>query len=362
MVLRSGARDRVCFVHVGTHKTGTTAIQRFLAANEAALASAGTAYPRAGRLSPAYPGHHNLAFELNGDPRFDASLGTLGDVIAEVTGAERVCLSSEDFEYLHARPALLIALRNAIASAGYRPVIVIYLRAQAEYLESLYAEDVKHGGVLSFEGFAAGILKRGVHRYPNGLGLAFEYTRLVGPFAAVFGLDSVIVREYTRAESAFAFVRDFVRLIDGAHDAETFDAPDAYEHTRPSVGDVIRWLGANTAKAYRSDEPLALADRYASNEDAPRPFAALSRARRDAVAARFAADNAVLGAHWKLSALTPAGRVAERSFSEPANRLFARAEAARADFIERRTTAPRFASASGGQYRPVIGGPPIGAR
>lgn len=336
-------RDRVCFVHVGTHKTGTTAIQRFLAANEAALADEGIAYPRAGRLSASYPGHHNIAFELYGDPRFDESLGTLADVLRELTGAERICLSSEDLEYLHTRPAALIALRDAIASAGYHPVVVIYLRAQGEYLESLYAEDVKHGSVSSFQQFRTGVVVAGMHRYSNGLGLRFEYTRLVGPFAAVFGLDSMIVRGYARPPSAAALVREFVEILGGVRDWGAFDLPADYEHTRPSVGDVIRWLFANTAGAVGSDDALALGERYAAADDAARPFAALSRPDRAAVARRFARDNAVLGARWELSALTPvASDVVGLTSSAPARRLFARAEAALTDFVSRRTVSVRL--------------------
>src|SRR5690606_9161185 len=68
--------------HIGTHKTGTTAIQRFLTECAVQLKSIDILYPVAGRL----PGgsHHNLVWELVGDSRFNAAYGTWEDLHREV--------------------------------------------------------------------------------------------------------------------------------------------------------------------------------------------------------------------------------------------------------------------------------------
>ena len=81
MNLRGGSKARSCFIHAGTHKTGTTAIQRFLAGNRETLARAGFYYPRSGCWHPEFPGHHNLMFELTGDARFDPTAGMLSDLL-----------------------------------------------------------------------------------------------------------------------------------------------------------------------------------------------------------------------------------------------------------------------------------------
>lgn len=206
---------RVCYIHAGTHKTGTTAIQRFLASNDAVLAAQGTCYPRAGRLSESFPGHHNAVFEMFGDARFDPALGTFAEIVAEIAAsrAPRACVSSEDFEYLCDHPRLLAAVRDALLAVGYKPVIVVYLRAQGDYVESLYAEAVKFGATLSLDAFVDDIVRCGVARFANDWALPFQYSRMVDGFASVFGNDGVIVRPYARGSGPQAPIRDFVAIV-----------------------------------------------------------------------------------------------------------------------------------------------------
>jgi hypothetical protein len=346
MGVDSRAGDRVCFVHVGTHKTGTTAIQRFLAANEAALAAAGTAYPRAGRVSPAYPGHHNLAHELYGDARFDASLGTLRDVVAEVAGAQRVCLSSEDFEYLHARPALLVALRDALAAAGLRPAIVVYVRAQADYLESLYAELVKHGLLLPFSYILDAAMSRGVVHHDDVWTFRFDYTALADRFASVFGPGATFVRHYRDDGSGGSLVRDFCGAIGIAAPAEPAadEAPAVYDNPRLTTGGVVAQLFRNTAADLGDDRVAAAgADLVARHpREAGVPFRPLAPADRARVAARFAGDNARLAQRWPAAAGLAARRPTEL---EPESARRARA------FFERAEALRRTYAAAGGALR-----------
>jgi hypothetical protein len=322
--------ERRCYIHVGTHKTGTTAIQRFLAANAAVLAARGTHYPRAGRLSESFPGHHNAAFELFGDPRFDPALGTFAEIVAEIAAsrAPRACISSEDLEYLYRRPPLLAAARDALLAAGYRPVIVVYVRAQGDYLESLYAETVKFGGTLGFDAFVDDVLHRGVARFANDWGLPFQYSRIADGFASVFGDDGMIVRPYVRGRGAQAVIRDFVGIVAPLARAEVSFQDAAFEHTRPSTGEVIGWLCANSARALKSAAVEHVAERFASSSASQRPFRALSAQQRARVAARFADDNRALAARFGFDAGALADRGGDAS-DLPERELFVAAEAAR---------------------------------
>ncbi|QXD16183.1 hypothetical protein GQ464_004310 [Rhodocaloribacter litoris] len=57
------------FVHAGTHKTGSTSLQVFLAKTQVLLAEQGVLYPRSGRpdrKGVVSAGHHELAWSLLG--------------------------------------------------------------------------------------------------------------------------------------------------------------------------------------------------------------------------------------------------------------------------------------------------------
>ena len=149
------------YVHCGLHKTGTTALQDFLAAQAATLARAGVLYPRAGRPGVA-GGQHNIAWRLAGDRRFDPAWGDLDALAAEIDGFDGdVALSSEDFEGLLTTPGGLAPLADLAAAGGRALVLILYVRHQADYLESLYYQCLKAGLRVEFAQFAREAVARG---------------------------------------------------------------------------------------------------------------------------------------------------------------------------------------------------------
>ena len=89
---------RTCFIHIGTHKTASTYLQRFISLNEEVLAKCDIFVPRSGRTH-AGSGHHNIAWGLSDDRRFMNGAGDISDMIAEIEGCpeKNVLISSEDF-------------------------------------------------------------------------------------------------------------------------------------------------------------------------------------------------------------------------------------------------------------------------
>jgi hypothetical protein len=203
---------RICYVHVGTHKTGTTSVQRAFAANDRAFADAGMYFPRRGRPDPA-GGHHNIAWQLNDDRRFDPAFGTFSELLGELAAVRplRALISSEDFEYLHARSERLQLLTSGLGAIGYRPVAIVYLRPQAGYAESLYAELVKYGLAQGFDAYLGGILESGEVRFNECWRFAFDYERLLDGIAGAFGRANVIARSYDIGTRDI--VEDFCRAI-----------------------------------------------------------------------------------------------------------------------------------------------------
>jgi hypothetical protein len=239
--------SRICFVHIGTHKTGTTSIQGFLAINRARLKEHGVVLPIAGSVDDSgVIAHHELAKELLGNPAFDPTRGGLDAVVQELqrSDASVACISSEDFSFLHDAPQALSRLRDGIVAAGFTPRIVVYLRAQASYCSAVYAEGVRHGYRSSFDTYFGDVLRHGCYVWDGGSGPPFDYGTLLDRFAAVFGRPAIIARTYYSAAPNTALLFSFARLLLPAHiDLRSFVLPPTRYNGSLGFSDVLRRLG-----------------------------------------------------------------------------------------------------------------------
>jgi hypothetical protein len=313
----------VCYLHVGTHKTGTTSIQRFCAQNDTALAAAGLLYPRAARLESEEPGHHNVAFELSGDARYAPARPKLADVVGEI-GAQRplqACLSSEAFEYLHVMPERLARLRAAFEAIRYGTAVIVYLRSQAEYIESLYADLVQHGLRTRFAPFLAQILRDGVFRFADVRTYRFDYSVLVDGFADVFGDEAVIVRPYASQVRPQMLIADFFAVT--APPGTFLHASGngtLTQHRRPSTGDVLRRMVGNRRAGPAATAAVTRLLEF-DPETAALPFEPLTADDIALVSARFAADDARVAARWKIAVMPVTADRSVRAISDEARAL-----------------------------------------
>ena len=210
---------RVCYVHIGTHKTGTSSVQAMLSMNKALLAQAGIHVLSAARpvhlLSAEHIGNHNLAWELNGDTRFDPNSGALEDTLKELESApERVAvISSEDFEYLGRDLRALERLRDALAAIDYQAKIIVYLRNRADYAISLYLTLLYFLFSDPFESYIEAILRDGACIYRNTWIFQFFYSRLLDAFSQSFGAENLIARVYDGERDPLDLIHDFIGVI-----------------------------------------------------------------------------------------------------------------------------------------------------
>ncbi|MBN9022024.1 MAG: hypothetical protein J0H08_08010, partial [Rhizobiales bacterium] len=96
-------------LHIGTHKTGTTAIQRFAAANRAKLRARGLWYPSYDEIKLfVHYGHHHVSHAIaneNGNRlSLDETRRFLDHVVAKKRPGETLLISAEPF-YRHVLPA-----------------------------------------------------------------------------------------------------------------------------------------------------------------------------------------------------------------------------------------------------------------
>jgi hypothetical protein len=124
-------------LHVGRHKTGTTALQYCFSCNEGPLAEAGIHYPRTGID---WVAHHRIAARISEqtDPLFDpVQDDLLSQLLDEIKncGKRHVLISSEGFQSCD--PAIVKrAFKDFDISA------VIYIRDQLSYLQSSYLQSI----------------------------------------------------------------------------------------------------------------------------------------------------------------------------------------------------------------------------
>lgn len=193
-----------CYLHIGTHKTGTTTIQEFLTENRRKLLALGYYVPKAG-LGHAGSGHANLARDFAGSPRFRREAGgskALAKELKALSG-EHLIISSESFEHIMRKPDLRREISASLGNHGYRIRAILYLRPQADYINSAYATQVKvlvHGS--DFRSFLEAALSSGRYDYWRAFG------GLLGDPA--YAVD---VRPFNRATIEGGLCRDFLSAI-----------------------------------------------------------------------------------------------------------------------------------------------------
>jgi LmbE family N-acetylglucosaminyl deacetylase len=211
---RFGAARKALVLHIGTDKTGTSAIQSLMARNTAPLGDRGVCYPLTGREEG--ESHHHYLFAGICDFAEKAGFAARADwpvmvdaLVKELEGRpeETVLLSSEllsqgvDF-------AALERLKEIFGSVR----IVLYLRRQDEYVLSRYEQAVKTLGMAeTFD--------------PARVALP-DYVSLIADWENFAGREHVTVRPYHRVLFPDSSVcSDFARHALGLELDAAFELP-----------------------------------------------------------------------------------------------------------------------------------------
>lgn len=209
-------------IHIGSHKTGTTALQAAFAKASGALKREGVLYPKTHWRQTA---HHRLAFALKGKtiPRGDQpDLATeTGKLISALNafGGQRALISSEEFFTCPED-----ALRNLKAALGIPVRIVCFLRRPDTFLVSCYNQKVKQPG----NGFSLPIAK--FLKNPRAIAPEMDYLSALSTWADVFGDAAITVETYEAA-------RPLARICALLELETPLDDPDP--HVNASVPGVV---------------------------------------------------------------------------------------------------------------------------
>lgn len=191
------------FLHIGTHKTGTTAIQSSLRAHRKELRREGIGLLR--RL----PGSRRimLADEIDPDLIAHNRQALRSGIRASSRRIERYILSYEGFSgdpYRGYTNVSAVAETLSRITEGFDTTIIVYLRRQDEFVESFYTQSIHEGGSRSFEEFLSAL--------PS---TAYDWTELLEPYDRLFSLESLRVRRYSYGRTAGPadVINDFGRLV-----------------------------------------------------------------------------------------------------------------------------------------------------
>ncbi len=184
--------EKTLFLHIGSPKTGTTAIQGFLHSNPDVLAASGVNYVRAGRANAS----HNSMISTFRHGNGPAVCAEIAQEIADSPASLHV-LSSEMFFWA---PAAVELARGLPPELRDRTRIICYIRRQDKYIEALYKQVVKNGRALADPMAFYRSRRRNLF-----------YSPILNAFSDEFGHDSLIIRPFERKNfPAGDVINDFI--------------------------------------------------------------------------------------------------------------------------------------------------------
>jgi hypothetical protein len=281
---------RVCYVHIGPHKTGTKAIQWFLKEHREELLKRGYLVPETGNI---HGGHHAIARNLCGQeipnrkqPVADSFAPTI-----RKTSCEAVVISSEALDGLLRNPKYAKSFFNRLRELNLQPKLVIFARNQSQSINSRYAQVVK--SFARSESFEAFVQAEICHPF-------FRYSPLI-ELAEAFGAE-LISRPFNKETVARGVLAEFLMAI-GIHPSQfqaaeirrnetvgPFTVGVAREVLRSvaSVGKRLKWLQAErwtkTLAAYLEEKGWADARYCGLNTSLARHIESELRSDNDAFA------------------------------------------------------------------------------
>jgi hypothetical protein len=209
---------KTLYLHVGFHKSGTSALQETFAAQRDELQKAGVLYPSIGRKA-----HHRIAWALTQKPWGWKKRG--GEVTAfkhftkmakliNRSKSPKIVLSSEFFSELTPEKIQLIAS----AIKGREVKVLFTLRPLAKLLGSSYQQYLKYGTKADYSEWLHSVLDEpGVSKINPTFWQRHMHGEVVARWVEVFGKDnvSVLIAEEQRPEFLFESLNKYLGLPSG---------------------------------------------------------------------------------------------------------------------------------------------------
>jgi hypothetical protein len=273
-------------IHVGTHKTGTTTIQDFLRANRRWFRTEGYLYIGSPLLFKMFK-NRSYNSDLVSECKKTFAVKTTAFNRNKKFFISCENLSGDPWDGYKNSDIIAEMLRDIFPNFDVK--IVLYLRRQDLFIESLYVQYIQQGGVLSFDEY-----------YNNvSVGVDFNWLNLVEGFSKIFGKSALTIRVFeTENMISHDLITDFCSTLNIIPHIEERSAKnvsyarDILEYARLSN----RHLGSSAKKSLRR-QLQALAVGYDSKK-----YSYLSEEKRKDLIERYAHSNKELFSEYNLQA------------------------------------------------------------
>ena len=238
------ATMRRLVVHIGQHKTGSTAIQKTLLNNREKLAGRGIVYPEIGLVGA---GQHKIPGALGNVARKAEAAGYFRQ-LADLDGT--VVISSENFS--RASPAAIAAL-PALIGAGTAVTIILYIRNFLDVPYAWWQEQVKHGLKTAFPAYLAELLIKPYRNHMLGV------TQTIRRYADAFGRSALRIYLYEAASAAgdgdvsVQFMRDVLGVTDQEREPGLETINKSHDVASAELIRLLNCLGAHGDEVLRTN-------------------------------------------------------------------------------------------------------------
>lgn len=192
------------YLHIGTPKTGTTALQNFLPANEEVLEQHGICYPDFGFRYAGLGVHRNGHFLVTGNYKDEFGNRVLEKEEADYQEGLRkleevgkrfpkIILSDEGIwkQSITDRENFWERLNKDLKRIGFDIKIVVYFRCQNLFVQSHWAQKIKEGGKYDFHEYLESPV---FTEYP------LDYYEYMHMLASIFGKEALIIRVFEKKQ------------------------------------------------------------------------------------------------------------------------------------------------------------------
>ena len=213
---------KTLYLHIGTPKTATSSIQKFLAQNREVLESSGYVFPKSLHrylnVNSRRNGHFLVRKVEKSEGGRDHALEKLylqegyDLIVNEFQTYDNVILSDESIWYASSYPCkdLFADLKNQADKNNYQVKIIVYLRRQDTFFLSRWNQAVKQNtgraSVWTCEEYIKKTLKKD--------GKILNYAQKLDQIADIFGTENLIVRRFEATSWVDgSIIHDFMQAI-----------------------------------------------------------------------------------------------------------------------------------------------------